>query len=112
MHTNTASDREASNLKAQTENLYKEIADVENSLRGEINSSRDTETKENLYSLRINLDNAKEALGGNLEKIFGERGMNSSGNQVSVPVPSKFDGTVYGLVRECKEFYQFQTVLW
>ena len=66
LHINAASDREASNLKAQTENLYKEIADVENSLRGEISSSRDTETQDKLYSLRINLDNAKEALGENL----------------------------------------------
>merc|ERR1711911_482154 len=81
------------NIKMQTENLNKEIADVENSLRAEINSSHNMETQDHLYSLRINLDNAKEALGENLERIFSERGMNSSGNQVSVPMPSKFDGT-------------------
>ena len=93
LNTSTASDREANNLKMQTENLNKEIADVENSLRAEINSSHDMETQDHLYSLRINLDNAKEALGENLERIFSERGMNSSGNQVSVPMPSKFRPT-------------------
>ena len=93
LNTSTASDREANNLKMQTENLNKEIAVVESSLRAEINSNHDMNTQDHLYSLRINLDNAMEALGENLERIFSERGMNSSGNQVSVPMPSKFDGT-------------------
>ena len=104
LNTSTASDREANNLKMQTENLNKEIADVENSLRAEINSSHDMETQDHLYSLRINLDNAMEALGENLERIFSERGMNSSGNQVSVPMPSKFDGT--GSVSKYMEWRQ------
>ena len=104
LNTSTASDREANNLKTQTENLNKEIADVESSLRAEINSSHDMNTRDHLYSLRINLDDAKEALGKNLERIFSERGMNSSGNQVSVPMPSKFDGT--GSVSKYMEWRQ------
>ena len=43
-----------------------------------------------------------EALGENLKRIFGEQGMNNSGSQVSVPVPSKFDGK--GTVAEYMEW--------
>ena len=46
----------------------------------------------------------EETLGENLERIFSERGMNSSGNQVSVPMPSKFDGT--GSVSKYMEWRQ------
>ena len=43
-----------------------------------------------------------EALGENLKRILAEQGMNNSGSQVSVPVPSKFDGK--GTVAEYMEW--------
>ena len=46
LNCNIATDREASDLRTQTESLYRDINTLESSVRNEINSSCDADTQE------------------------------------------------------------------